>query len=199
MTKVPVPEGPAAGIALSPELAAALSTHLMMGPNLAEVGIDAATVTQQLNAEAQAVVAGDLAQVRRILTSQVVTLDRMFHHLFGLACAGGKHSHDLYERYLRLALKAQAQSVRTMHVLGRLCHEPARKASARQAKAEPVESVSAPHEASSALPPTPAPRRVVVPVPSVFLPLPSATTDQSLNGCRGAGGALHGLSAPAAG
>ena len=195
MDRVPPPAGPeavAAGIALSPELAAALSLDLMMGKNLAEAGIDPATVTQTLNAGGRAAADGDLSQVRRTLTAQVATLDRMFHHLFQLAHSGGL-SHDLFERYLRLALRAQAQCARTIGVLGRLCPEPARENTAQpQAKT-----------AHSPRPAAPARSPDLQDLRKAPAPAPSFPKEQELKDRDGdrsrASAALHGLSAPAGG
>jgi len=131
--KIHVPEeikGLVAEVRLAPEMSAALSMNGMMGDCLIEAGIDATTVSQMLGDQGAAVVGGDLAQAQRSLASQAATLERMFHHLFRTATVAEKHSTDLYERYMRLALRAQSQAVRTLQVMGRLCPQPARQAQA---------------------------------------------------------------------
>jgi len=111
---------------LAPEMAAAQSMSQMMDLCLKEAGMDLPTVAGMLTTQGEAVADGDLAQVQRSLASQVTTMEHLFHHLFNIAVAAQKDSHDLYERYLRLAMKAQAQSARTAHILGRLS-APARR------------------------------------------------------------------------
>lgn len=61
--------------------------------------------------------AGDIMQNREVLVAQINSLDAIFN---GLAChvgtMVGKNPHAV-DKYLRLALKAQAQCVRTIEVL----------------------------------------------------------------------------------
>ena len=195
MARLPLPEDLVAGIALSPELAAAVSMDLIMGPHLAEAGIGTATVTQQLQAEGRAVAGGDLEHVRRTLTAQVALLDRMFHHLFQLAHIAGKQSHHLFERYLRLALKAQAQSAHTSAVIGRLCLEPVhRPKTPPQRSPEKAEAVAKPSSKPTA---TAAPSTATSPGNQPMPPRPLDRTGGDHGERTRAGGTLHGLSAPA--
>ena len=136
---------------LSPGMAAAHSMDRMTDPCLAEAGIGPGVVAEMLEAQGQAVANGDLAQVRRTLAAQVVMLDRMFHHLFSLAMTAQKHSHDLFERYLRLALKAQAQAARTSLVLRRLSPP----APADSIAPEQVKRTNGARATASATPPAP--------------------------------------------
>ena len=190
-TTVPqVPEdlkGRIAGIMLSPEMAAAQSAERMLDPCLAEAGIGPATVAELLKAQGEAAASGDLEQVRRTLAAQVTTLDRMFHHLFQLAHVAGNQSHHLFERYLRLALKAQAQSAHTAHVLNRLCRE-------APGGTRVTEKVSAAVGSSPAPSPAPAsPQRQPAEVGGMET-RPAANNDDRLRS--GGRGTLHGLSAP---
>jgi hypothetical protein len=65
---------------------------------------------------------GDLHRQEAMLVAQAHTLDAVFHNLaqraHGSMCGGNLL--DAAERYMRLALKAQAQAVRTIEVLGNL-------------------------------------------------------------------------------
>ena len=61
----------------------------------------------------------DMARVCRILARQVEALDAMFHHTRQLALREDGAT-EAYERLSRLALRAQAQTARTVAVLGRL-------------------------------------------------------------------------------
>jgi len=128
----PLPEdkrGLVATEMLFPEMSASLSMDRMMDKSLVEAGIGPETVVEMLKEQGKVMVEGDLAQVRRTLAAQVITLDRMFHYLFKVATeAHEKGSQDISERYLRLALRAQAQSTRTAHavrVLGGESSKPA--------------------------------------------------------------------------
>ena len=177
--KIHVPEevkGLVAEVMLGPEMSAALSMNGMMGDCLIEAGIDATTVSQMLGYQGAAVVDGNLSQAQRSLASQAATLERMFHHLFRTATVAEKHSTDLYERYMRLALRAQAQAVRTLHVMGRLSRgEPERrKAPPRQ----PTVAATAPQPAAvndgpESEAPASAPARMQAP--------PSPTANQVVN------------------
>jgi len=117
-----------AGVMLSPEMSAASSMQGMMDECLVEAGIDLTTVSKMLGEQSAALEDGDLAQARRSLAAQAATLERMFHHLYRLATVAGKKSVDLHDRYLKLALRAQAQSMRTLQALGRLSPLPVRRA-----------------------------------------------------------------------
>lgn len=180
-----------ASAALSPEMVTAVSMNLMVRPELKEAGIDLAAVMAQLHNEGQAVASGDLEQLRRTLSTQVAMLNQMFHTLFQLAYTGSL-THDLIERYLRLALKAQGQSAHTMQLLARLSPEPA-----REDKNEPPAPAKAPAPAVMTTPP----RRFSAPLPVLnFNRKKEDVLEGSPNRPRegaGAGSALHGLSAPA--
>ena len=160
----PVPEelkGLVAGIMLSPEMKAAYSMHPMMDGSLVEAGINPRTVAGLLQEQGAAVAEGDLAHVRRSLAAQAAALEQMFHYLFRCATVAQKHSQDLFERYMRLALRAQTQAMRTQTALGRLCQEPGRKAPAAtkvEPSASPPAKFSAPPSSRPAAVPHPVAR-----------------------------------------
>jgi len=128
-----VPEelrGIIAGIMLSPEMKAANSMHCILDNSLVEVGLDSHSLNDLLQEQGEAVAEGDFAHARRSLAAQASALEQMFHYLFRCATVAQKHSQDLFERYMRLALKAQAQAMRTQTALGRLSPKPRAKAPA---------------------------------------------------------------------
>ena len=155
--------GKVAKAMLSPEMSAACSMQGMMDECLVEAGIDITTVSQMLGGQGTAVADGDLEQARRSLAAQAATLERMFHYLYRLATVAEKHSFDLHERYLRLAMRAQAQSMRTLHVLGRLSPRPAKQAKAVSPQAQKVNDKADPVKAETVrpdVPPAPVPHAV---------------------------------------
>jgi len=64
-----------------------------------------------------------LTQVCLILVSQIETLNEAYRHSHGLAVREEEGT-EAYERFSRLALRAQAQTARTASVLGRLSQLP---------------------------------------------------------------------------
>lgn len=66
---------------------------------------------------------GDLAIASRIMAAQAVTLDAMFTELARRAALNMGQHMDAADRYLRLALKAQANSRATIEALAKL-HQP---------------------------------------------------------------------------
>ena len=72
----------------------------------------------ELRTAGDEVVAGDMGRIERIMTHQVITLNAMFNNL---AQRSGKQEYmKQMETYLRLALKAQAQSRATAEALALL-------------------------------------------------------------------------------
>ena len=68
-------------------------------------------------------VAGDLALASRMLAAQAITLDTMFTELARRAAINMGQHMDASERYVRLALRAQANSRATLEALAKL-HQP---------------------------------------------------------------------------
>jgi len=165
-----------AGMMFTPEMTAALSMARIMDPLLKEAGCSVPVVAGLLEQQARAVAEGDLDHVRRTLSAQITSLDQMFHHLFTLATVGS-NTPEICERFMRLAMRAQAQSARTSHILARLSPRPAADQAAKQPASSP-----APARAMSPAPHAPAKR--------------SAIHSQHRTPGR-PGRSLHGLSAPA--
>ena len=134
---------------LAPEMGAAQSIQQMMDDSMNEAGIDLLTVAGVLKNQGTTAAEGDLAQARRTLSAQIAMLDRTCLYLFNCAMRAQNRSQDLFERYMRLALKAQAQSAHTTAVLGRLSQIAARaeKAAEPKPKAGVVPQAAAPRPA----------------------------------------------------
>jgi len=83
--------------------------------------LDVNALVDQLRVEVSKVAAGDMGRPEAMLVSQAHTLDALF---CSLARRGQKnmelHNPENAERYLRLAFRAQAQTVRTLEALGEL-------------------------------------------------------------------------------
>ena len=103
---------------LSPERA---TTRTIMALNDHHLGSDEKpeVLIKQLRERIDAMAAGDMTDVRRMLASQVITLERMAQYLFARAA----YLQDLFPsqvRYMRLAMRAQAQSHRTAQLLEKM-------------------------------------------------------------------------------
>ena len=85
-------------------------------PNMLDFALD-------LKVRTEAIAAGDLSLASHLLASQAITLDAIFTEM---ARRSGHNMHeypDASERYMRLALKAQANSRATIEALAKL-HQP---------------------------------------------------------------------------
>jgi hypothetical protein len=67
---------------------------------------------------------GDLSELEATLTAQSVALDAIFNELARRAALNMGEYINAAERYMRLALKAQAQTVRTIEVLAAMKNPP---------------------------------------------------------------------------
>ena len=108
-------------IVLTAEDRAAFTMSLMTGSAYNYPVPDSTLVGLRLKQVGKAVVAGDLSEVKRTLSAQVAALDQMYHRLVQLAEQAQAESLDTWERYLKLALRTQAQSARTAAILARVC------------------------------------------------------------------------------
>jgi hypothetical protein len=79
---------------------------------------------RQLQEQGDAAARGDLAHVRRMLAAQVTMLDHLGRHFLVRAAHGCKVA-DIFERFSRLAMRAQMQSARTAAILERMCRQQA--------------------------------------------------------------------------
>jgi len=78
---------------------------------------DAAESTAVLRQKIQQIQAGDLSDIEATLASQAITLNSIFNEMARRAAANMGQNLQLTESYLRMALKAQAQSRATMETL----------------------------------------------------------------------------------
>jgi len=101
--------------ALRPEIQAALTARSYTGRDLPAELMGLVTELEQ---QVRAANDGSLARPEAMLVAQAHSLDAIFHNLARKA-AGAEYLEQL-DRYLRLALRAQAQCARTLEVLGEL-------------------------------------------------------------------------------
>ena len=107
----------------APETGAAFSMFRIMDNGLKQQPeITPTNMMEKLERDAAAVEAGDLSQVRRTLSAQAALLDQMFHHLITQATRP-TNSADLVALFMRLAMRAQTQSMRTLRELAKISHE----------------------------------------------------------------------------
>ena len=76
--------------------------------------LDLAEIISVLNAKVAAVQGGDLREAEAILTAQALALNAIFTEMAIYAGLNTKHSLDVVDRCLRLALKAQGQCRATL-------------------------------------------------------------------------------------
>ena len=107
---------------ITPALAAARVILNTEGQNGLGARLDLLALTESLNEQAAKVRAGNLAQVETMLLSQATALQSLFTRLVERGMDADLLPH--YETHLRLALRAQAQSTRTLEVLANLKNPP---------------------------------------------------------------------------
>ena len=107
---------------ITPALAAARVILNAEGQNGLGARLDLLALTESLNKQAAKVRAGNLAQVEKMLLSQATALQSLFARLVERGMDADLFPH--YETHLRLALRAQAQSTRTLEVLANLKNPP---------------------------------------------------------------------------
>ena len=106
---------------LSPELAAGRAVAQTIPPKLSGP-IDLVAVCDELRSHAEAINRGDLSRPEAMLTGQAQALESLWVRL--LERAMGQENAVHHDQLLRLALKAQAQSVRTLEVLAAIKQPP---------------------------------------------------------------------------
>ena len=127
---------------LSPERAATRTILALHDPHLGS-GERPDLVIQHLRDRIDAAAAGDMTDARRILASQMLTLERMTQYLFARA-AHLQDSPNTQERFMRMAMRAQAQCHHTAQLMERMAPEK-KKATAPAASKVPAPSrVTAP-------------------------------------------------------
>ena len=83
--------------------------------------LDINLLSSELREQTAAIQSGDMSRAEAMLGAQAHTLDALFSNLARRASSNMTAGYgDAAERYLRLALKAQAQSVRTIEALAEL-------------------------------------------------------------------------------
>lgn len=107
-----------AGLVTSPEFAANRVIGATEGKTGFAADIDTMALMDCLKTQAQAVNGGDLATVEAMLINQATALQTLFSRLTERAMAA-THLPNM-EAFMRLALRAQQQSVNTIRVLGEL-------------------------------------------------------------------------------
>ena len=100
----------------SPEMAVAVALKMMEDNESYRTRTTLKELAAIVATQCQEVADGDLSHVKRTLSCQVKMLERLVDHLFHRAMGMGPVV-DVYERYLRLAMRAQAQLVRTSALL----------------------------------------------------------------------------------
>ena len=96
-----------AAITVDPSMKAALTAHLYT-TNLGK--IDALALVDRVQALTDEASAGDMSHFESMLASQAIALDAIFHRLASQANQNVGHYAGATDTYLRLGLKAQAQS-----------------------------------------------------------------------------------------
>lgn len=84
--------------------------------------MDLTATLEGIEEKARRISAGDLSQAEAVLTAQTVTLNSMFANLASRAAATTNLDH--FDRYLRLAFKAQSQCRATVETLALLKNPP---------------------------------------------------------------------------
>ena len=110
---------------ISPEVMAARVIKKMEYAYSCESGVREEDLMLLLEEQGKAVAGGDLACVSRIMTAQLHILERLSGHLIGKAMAASAHL-EVAERYLRLALLAEALCVRTGNAVRKIHEHPPR-------------------------------------------------------------------------
>lgn len=95
---------------LNARTAIGFSTGLFGEPDIADSLVVMKDKVQQIQA-------GDLSEIEATLASQAITLNTIFNEMARRAAANLGHNLQITESYLRMALKAQAQSRATMETL----------------------------------------------------------------------------------
>jgi hypothetical protein len=81
---------------------------------------DLSSLVEELKGQAATASSGNLARAEAMLVSQAHTLDAIFHDLSRRACRNKGEYLEAFERYLRLALKAQSQCRTTLETLAEI-------------------------------------------------------------------------------
>ncbi|HLO75018.1 MAG TPA: hypothetical protein VK196_01005 [Magnetospirillum sp.] len=123
VVKVPAKEGQSperqmAELALSPTLGNAYTARAFMRGTLGDIDMTESILV--MRGKAKKVQSGDLSEVDATLTAQAVALDAIFTELARRAALNMGQHLEATEKYIRLALKAQAQCRATLQTLAEI-------------------------------------------------------------------------------
>ena len=110
-------------------------------------GIRREVTIQYLRDRGAAIQAGDMSYVKRMLAAQVTLLERLFRHL--VTRAGKSGGADNYERYMRLAMRAQTQCMKTAAIIEHLGKHNVPKTSPTKVGVEPLGELRGGHSRPS--------------------------------------------------
>ena len=173
-------------VVLTAEDRAAFTMTLMTGTYYNYPTPDIPQVGEMLKTIGDAVETGDLTTLKRTLAAQVTALDQIFHRLMHVAMQMETESLNVYERYMRLAYRAQTQSARTLAILNRIIEThptPAPKAESAtiQSAAEAPSTTGANRQVSLSTSPLPMVTRKtpIEPTTNMHCPTPIETCHHS--------------------
>ncbi len=108
---------------LDPEMRHAVNALNASGDLFSGDRADVTDIAEAMGDIADAVAAKDMSVVSRLLTAQALSLDSLFTQMVRKAHANmGQHS-EAFDRYMRVGLKAQAQSRATLEAIVKM-HQP---------------------------------------------------------------------------
>ena len=144
---------------VSPEFNA-MMTQALTTERVISDGIDLHALRAEIQRACDEVNAGDMHLPERMALAQAHTLNHLFNRLTRGAFAnfGG----PWFEPFMRLALRAQAQSTRTLETLASLKHPPFFARQMNIANQQLVTNGTAPLEATPALPASPPAKNPIV-------------------------------------
>lgn len=107
-----------------PKVEKITSPFALAGQTLGNLfSLDASSISEKLEASAKAISGGQLEGVEGTLATQAATLNALFHHLTQYSTKERRTMED-FSGYMKLALKAQAQSAHALEVLGNMKQGP---------------------------------------------------------------------------
>ncbi|WP_160817130.1 hypothetical protein [Nitrosomonas oligotropha] len=109
-------------IQLSPLINNALTLQVLSASNSNK--IDFTEAVEVMKEKSEKIIAGDLSELEATLAAQVITLDTIYNTLILRSAHSMGNSLKITETYMRLALKTQAQCVRTVEVLAAMKNPP---------------------------------------------------------------------------
>lgn len=111
-----------AEVKLSPTIMNTIITQAFTKPLVGDINLEEAVAV--MNEKAKKINDGDLSELEATLAAQAVSLNSIFNVMASRSADNIGHYLKTVEIYLRLALKAQAQCVRTIEVLAAIKNPP---------------------------------------------------------------------------